>query len=357
MNTTTERLGSAYLIALVAMCVALVLGLALMRAADGLELFTHHKMVDVRLAQLAQAGLEYGYWLYAYKGQLLPVSATYTMSTGSLKVDVVDSDGDLDGSFKVTATATVGNAKKTVRKVFEDKGPGYGFDRTLWSFALAANEDPVSDALLRLGTGLASDGDAMFNSSLTLTNASTTLKGQVFAVGAVSAPAPVAPGTQSWNVPAFEFPTIDYAYYYALASLTYIGNTKLSGVTTSSTPKVIYVKGNLDISGIIRGRATFVVEGNINVTGSLTYGSVTTDKFAFLTTGNININGLVTHGLFYAHDASKSAVIKTKTAASMGKTNIIADKLSFASGKNITICGDTDYQVGTLAQDMRLPGM
>lgn len=96
------------------------------------------------------------------------------------------------------------------------------------------------------------------------------------------------------NIPAF-----DPDSYIGKATQVHPGNLSLSGNRTLGTkenPQIIYVGGDLTISGNITGYAAFIVKGNININGnvSITAQDPTGNNLGLYTRQNLNVNGNVT---------------------------------------------------------------
>lgn len=105
---------------------------------------------------------------------------------------------------------------------------------------------------------------------------------------------PVHSKTSPVNIPSF-----DPDMFISKATHIYPGNLSLSGNRTLGTkenPHIIYVAGDLTISGNITGYAAFIVRGNININGNVTISTQdpTGNNLGLYTRQNINVNGNVT---------------------------------------------------------------
>lgn len=87
--------------------------------------------------------------------------------------------------------------------------------------------------------------------------------------------------------------------YLAQATTVYNNNVTLSGnrsLGTKDNPQIIYVGGDLTLSGSITGYGVLIVKGNININGnvSITAQDPTGNNLGLYTKGNINMSGNVT---------------------------------------------------------------
>ncbi len=101
------------------------------------------------------------------------------------------------------------------------------------------------------------------------------------------------------KVSPVNIPTFDPDSYLSKATHVYQNNLSLSGNRTLGTkenPQIIYVGGDLTISGNITGYAVFIVKGNININGnvSITAQDPTGNNLGLYTKQNLNVNGNVT---------------------------------------------------------------
>ena len=103
-----RRRGSAYLIALAALVVGLILGLALLTSASQAvrgEGARNRKQV---LANAAQGGLDYAYWAFKFGSEEgspeLPLDLTATLGGCSVLVQVADNASEIPDTIRVTST-------------------------------------------------------------------------------------------------------------------------------------------------------------------------------------------------------------------------------------------------------------
>jgi len=95
-----------------------------------------------------------------------------------------------------------------------------------------------------------------------------------------------------------DLPSFDPAQYKSIATDVYPSGLKLSGNTTLGTkekPKIIYVKGSLQLSGNITGYAAFIIEGNVKINGNVSITTIdpTSNNLGIYCSGDVDMNGNV----------------------------------------------------------------
>ena len=98
----------------------------------------------------------------------------------------------------------------------------------------------------------------------------------------------------------FKKPEVTFSQFKAedhidVATDVLIGNQTFSGNITLGTkemPRIIYVSGNLDISGTVSGYGAFIVTGNIHITGDIntTLSDPQGNNLALYSSGNIRVS-------------------------------------------------------------------
>jgi cytoskeletal protein CcmA (bactofilin family) len=112
------------------------------------------------------------------------------------------------------------------------------------------------------------------------------------------------------QVPLITMPSYNPEDYKFLATTVYNSNKTLSGNTilgTKENPDIIYVGGDLTLSGNISGYGILLVKGNINCNGNVTINSIdpSGNNLGLYVKGNLNANGNVN---LYAQIYSNSDV-------------------------------------------------
>ncbi len=213
----------------------------------------------------------------------------------------------------VTSIGICGTQTDTIRAVIQlptsnsNSGtPGF------MNYALATN----SDLELNGNVNIQDDNNSAWNANVHTNadfemNGNNTIKGFLTYNGeAESNPAwrlntSITPNQNPNNLPNYSqvskvtIPTFNPDDYTSKATVTYSGNKSFSGNTslgTKANPQIIYVGGDLTISGNISGYGVFIVKGNININGNvnITAEDPNGSNLGLYAKGNINANGNVT---------------------------------------------------------------
>jgi hypothetical protein len=330
------RRGFVLLTALVFLTVILMLGTSMISQTVQ-ELSTASRIKrDTAALNIAEAGIDYACWRL-YKGQVdgvavaLPV--TYTRSNiggGSFSVRasvhptyadaiVLDSTGTVQG---YTAEAkVVGEYLKS-----EITGQNMVFD-----YALFSNTD------INMTGTFDVYGNTFANGSTTLKGAAK-IHGNASGVGKISGGNSIT-GTASSGKPKVGMPTIDLAYYKAIAKANFTYYTSESGVPNPivfGTGGVIYVEGPLHINGQFSGKGVVVATGAITINGQATLKNPATDSFALISPTSIKISGGATvQGWVYSHSVTNNATF-TGTGNSTVTGGIAADIITNSGTCTVT---------------------
>lgn len=100
------------------------------------------------------------------------------------------------------------------------------------------------------------------------------------------------------QIPKIDIPNYDPDDYKSIATTIYNTNVNLSGnrvLGSKASPEIIYVNGDLDLSGNISGYGMFLVKGNVIINGNVTVSSVDPNgnNLGLYVKGDINANGNV----------------------------------------------------------------
>ncbi len=101
------------------------------------------------------------------------------------------------------------------------------------------------------------------------------------------------------QVSKLNIPTFNPDNYKSKATVIYNGNQSISGnitMGTKSNPQIIYVGGDLTLSGNVSGYGIFIVKGNLTVKGNVTITAQdpSCSNLGLYTAGDLNTNGGVT---------------------------------------------------------------
>ena len=242
---------------------------------------------------LAIGGLEYAIMQLAVDSSWSTGFAPNSVSKGTLRVNVQKTnarypggpaDADVESGRLVTAVATVLNETVTIRAVvdlrtLETTPPA--LDYAMMSednFTLTGNliiEDYNNPSL---------NADIHTNKLMEVTGTSNLVEGHGTFTGSIeSTPIDNADNVFKPNVdngmppyyesPRVELPEIDPSLWAGLATRSFFSNTKMSGgaiLGTKENPEIVYVEGNLELTGNVEGYGVFLVTGDLILKGNTT---------------------------------------------------------------------------------------
>lgn len=268
-------------------------------AASGIEIAIKNLSLDTNWTGIANKAL--------YEG-------TVTINVQSTTSKYYNGpDMGLTSTRLITAISTVGEMKDTIRAVV--KLPSAGGSSGVpgfFNYAVASG----GNLHLNGNANIQDDFNPQWNANIHTNgnfqmNGVNTVKGFLSYVGnAQSNPSwrldsNITPNQNPNNLPnraqisPVEIPDFKAEDYLDVATDIFYDNKTYSGnieLGTAENPRIIYVDGNLNISGNITGYGAFIVKGNVHVTGNVNITSMDpiTSNLGIYTNGNIQINGNVT---------------------------------------------------------------
>jgi hypothetical protein len=240
-----------------------------------------------------------------------------SIGSGSVSITVENTDNmyyegpteSISSGRLVTSVGSSGSQTDTVRAVIQlpTATPGTTTVPTIFQYATANNGDITMSG----NTTITDDNDPNTNANIQTNGSfsaagSTTINGFVTYADTFSDnrySTNITPNQNPNNDPAYQqttpitWPTFNADDFKSLATTTYTGNYKISGNTTigsASDPQIIYVGGNLTISGLFKGYAVFIVKGNIKISGNSTLNSEdgAGNDLGLYAQGSVTISGL-----------------------------------------------------------------
>jgi cytoskeletal protein CcmA (bactofilin family) len=303
--------GSVFLLAMVALVTLLLLGACLVsNAVQGLA----RSSDDQRRTEafcLAESGVEMAlaklYEDYDDINNTLATAGQYddsfTLPQGSVAYTVTAPvSGVADSCLIVSQATTWTNRQARVRVIATYlRDVGRVFDGAIFcdsplTLHGAGGVYPDADGK---GGAIYANGDVTFDGeSFTMTE-----EGAIYTTGNVNWVPPDVPATSvHQGVAPISMPVIDLDYYESIATTKYTGRTTFSTDDLQDLSGIIFVKGDVNISGSYTGNAMIVATGKISVTGNVTTEHLDTDALALLSPKSIKIAGNSTvHGLVYSH--------------------------------------------------------
>jgi cytoskeletal protein CcmA (bactofilin family) len=314
-----SKRGSVFLLAMVALIVLLLLGTSLIQTSIQGLAFASKDRRNTEAFCLAESGVDMAITkLYEdYDGINAtiaaggPYSDSFSLSQGSVSYTVTAPYQGIADSCLIVSDSTTWTGRQARIRVIAcyERDVSRVFEGAIFC-----------DSPLRLnGSGgvypdsSGEGGDIYAHGDITFNGTSFTMSsdGSVFTTGTTNWVPSQVPSTHVHeNIATLTMPVIDLDYYRSIATKVYSGNKTFNSGDLTGLSGVIYVNGNVKISGNYTGQAVIVATGTITVTGNVETSNPTTDTLALLSPKSIKINGNSTvHGLVYAHSVVDDAEV------------------------------------------------
>jgi hypothetical protein len=345
----SDRRGSIALVALTALVVVFIIGLGLLTLGGNARLSGKRAMRLSGAQTMASSGVEYGYWQVLFNNQPLPYSSSRSLGSGSFTVTVTDNSASLAGTVKIVSTGAQSGDNMKLTRVMKGK--------SVYDYALSLYND-FSDGGKTLTLGSSGVNSDFYENGSVQTDANTTVNGNVKVVGAINSPFKSVTGTTTAGVTALPFSALDTSATgpYALnATATYPSSQTWSNFTFPSTGAIIYITGNLTLSGgTITGTGTIVCTGQLQINGNVS-STFSSDKMAFLAGNGIVVNAAATvTGIYYTDNPSRNAPFTIKSQFTLTSGSLICDTLTVNIGP-ISVIHDPNLNPAVYRQ-LHLPG-
>jgi len=319
MQAGKRSQGSVFLLAMVALITLMILGTSLVESAmQGLAKASK----DIRqqeAANLAESGVDMAlcklYEDYDGVNDTVDSSGTYTSSftlpQGTVSYTITAPYAGIANTCEVVSDATSWANKRTRVRVIAS----YRDDVSrVFEGAIFSNSPLTLNGGGEVKPDASGKGGSIYaKGNITFQGTSFTMhpEGLIYTTGTTNWVPPAVPMTSVYqNVAPVPMPVIDLQWYQDNATTTYTGSKKFGtgGISLSGLSGIIFVKGNVSISGQYTGKALIVATGNISITGDVTAGDKDTDAIALITTKSVKIAGNSTvHGLVYSHAVTGDA--------------------------------------------------
>jgi len=337
--------GSVFLLAMVALVVLLLLGTSLVQnAMHGLAWASNDRR-QAEAFSLAEAGVDMAitklYEDYDGINDTIDAGSPYTdsfsLAQGTVSYTVIAPYGGIAETCMIVSDATTwADEQARIRVV-----AAYQADVSRVFEGAIFSDSPL---VLNGAGGIYPDengygGDIYANGDITFNGTTYTMdpEGSIYTTGAVNWVPPEVPSTHvHQGVAPLTMPIIDIDYYESIATTTYTGKTTFSNSNMEDLTGVIFVKGDVSISGNYTGQAVIVATGKVHITGNVTAGNPDSDTLVIMSPKSVKISGNVhIDGLVYAH-----SVVDDASATASGNVEIngaiIADVVSTNGSITIT---------------------
>lgn len=351
-----SRRGSVYVITIVTLTVAMVLGLALMRASGNGITSAERFKTKMQLKHIADAGAEYGYWYYATRRPMLPATISNTLGDGDFEV-TIDGFAAVTGTIKVRSEAHLKGQELETTYLLPRPAALPG-TYSVFEYAICSDQSSITDRPIRSGTGLNNNNHVNVNGHLMWTNSASKVWGNAFAAWNISSPYPQVKGTTVTSAPMLPFPDVDWNYYYWNCAWYYSGDKEFKdGITFPYDGAIVWVGDDLKFKGPISGRGIIVACGDIEFTDQTWY-ATGSSKVAFIAGDKVTLKpGKSMVGFVYAHDDTFSAYIEVPGTTTVTSGCLVADRIDMKATGDLTVVHDSSItEDPNLGAILHLPG-
>jgi Tfp pilus assembly protein PilX/cytoskeletal protein CcmA (bactofilin family) len=323
MRSGRQSQGSVFLLAMVALITLMLLGTSLVESAvQGLAKASK----DIRqqeAANLAESGVDMAlcklYEDYDSINETLStdgtVSGSFALPQGTVSYTINSPYAGIADTCEVVSDATSRFNKRARVRVIASYRTDVGrvFEGAIFSnspLTLNGSGEVKPDASGK-GGSIYAKGDITFKG----TSFTMHPEGFIYTTGTTNWVPPQVPATSVYqNIAPVPMPIIDLQWYHDHATVIYTAAKKSAvkfgagGVSLSGLSGIIYVNGDVSISGQYTGKALIVATGDISITGNVTAGDRDTDAIALITTKSVKIAGNAeVDGLIYSHNVTQDA--------------------------------------------------
>ena len=303
--------GSVFLLAIVALVTLLLLGTSLLQMAiNGLASASEQSKRSEAFS-LAEAGVDMAlaklYDDYDNVNETLASSGRYddsfALPEGSVSYTITSPYNGISDTCMITSRSVSWRNEQIAIRVVASclRNPSRTFEGAIFSDSPLTLNGAGSVLPDENGKG----GQIYANGNITFHGTSFTMSsdGALLTTGTTNWVPPQVPATAVYqNIAPIPMPIIDTDYYYSIATRVYNGNVTLKSSDLAGISGVIFVKGDVKMSGNFSGQAVIVATGKIQVTGSVLSTHPDTDALALLSPKAIKIAGNSrVDGLIYAH--------------------------------------------------------
>lgn len=246
------------------------------------------------------------------KGTLnLPSTRQFSLNGFSGTVTITDNSAAMANSIMVSATLTAPDGRTYPVSAILSKN----HIPSAWDYAVVSDSSPAAAKALTTGAAGA-NGDMFVFGNMAFAPGSI-VNGNVSATGLVTGAPAVTGSTYNLATAPFTFPGVIASDYANVATSYYSSSLTTAGWTFSNASPydVVYVAGNLNLSGTITGKGTFFVGGAVTTNGAVSYANAGS-HVAFVTPNSVNL-GYNAVGYFYSGGTFQFSANETVSSGSV----------------------------------------
>jgi len=308
--------GSALLIAMIMILVLSFLASAYLITSVSTYNDTLSRRDALQSRYVAEAGLEWGLSQFnqqAFTFSGAPITATNTIGAYTFQITIEDLGSNV---YRIVSAGTANGYSKSMECVLRKERPPF------LEFAM------VTDGNLNLAGNISITGNVHSNQNVQMVGPGTII-GDASAVGTVTqvggVTGDVIQGADTVMIPNI---SLDGYKQEAINNGTYYDSTKTwAGPTVVGTNGVLFVDGDLHLSGKVKGSGLIVVKGDLDITGQVELTDPANDFVIILAGGDAFIRGTPrAHQAFiYALGAVKLRGNVEIVGAMMAKNGVVDD--------------------------------
>lgn len=345
-----KQRGSAMIFVLVLFSAIATVVVATLSVTTG-TLATQKRLEDEVKVKLALEGMvEQAVTDYSNKTLItFPTTRTKTVSNVVCSLTISDNNATVPHTLSMAMSGALkGRTHTETRVVGARRAPSPFY------YALFVNNGLLSTFTLSTGSS-GENGDIYARGNLSLTGLSSTINGDVESTGSLTVSTANYSGNFWPNAPEVAFPDV-VATNYSSATHTAITKTSVTtgltfGAAGTEYP-LHYRNGDLSFKGTVSGKGVLFVNGNLAISGVISYADANS-CIAIIATGNIDF-GLTasnTVGYMYAGNSINTpavAVINSKGSLVAGSMTILGP-VSVTNDPRVWLDADE-------GRKLRLPG-
>ena len=328
--------GSVFLIAMLALVVMLILGVAFTSRAINAVYQANRDRQDTVALSLAECGVDKAL-AEIYENRVgVPCSGSFTTSTGQCEYTVATPYQGIANTVEILSTGTTTHHVSAQVRVVANRMLEADVNRVFRGAIFSDNPLTLggSGSVLPDETGLG--GDMYSGGNITFKGTSYTMAstGHIYTTGVANwHPANVPDANVFEHVSPIPMPVIDLNWYQQHATTVLTGKQTIKDDFTLDG--ITFVDGDVSIAGQYTGQGIIVATGTIKITGNVTAVSPTHDALVLMSPTAVRLAGTCNvEGLIYAHSVTDASIDIAGDAQVRGA--LIADVVTTRGGITVT---------------------
>jgi cytoskeletal protein CcmA (bactofilin family)/type II secretory pathway pseudopilin PulG len=339
--------GSVFIVSIVALMVLLILGAALMREAVNNLAAASKQERTYQALGLAEAGVDMAlvklYENYDNIQQTLESTGQYEGSfsagDGSVAYTVYANYQGISDLVLIDSTGTTRTRQDARVRVAAKYLDQDSVDRVFRGAIFSDSPLTLNGAGNVLANAEGEGGDIYANGDITFNGTSYDMSpaGHIYTTGVTNWFPPEISGANVFeHIAPLPMPVIDLNYYRSIATQVFTGSRVFNSGNLNNLSGVIFVDGNVKISGQYSGSAVIVASGSIQVTGDVYASQPENDALVLMSPKYVKIAGnCKVEGLIYSHSVVDDGSVSISGSVEIVGA-VVADAVVTNGAMNIT---------------------